>query len=63
MEFINNETVARLLQHRRRTRRSIKKEGLWSKERKLGEMDQEVMMDLGLDGLAPAVDDSEWRTR
>jgi hypothetical protein len=63
MEFINNETVARLLQHRRRTRRSIKKEGLWSKERKLGETDQEVMMDLGFDGLAPAVDDSEWRTR
>lgn len=63
MEFINNETVARLLQHRGRTRRSIKKEGLWSKERKLGETDQEVMMGLGLDGLAPAVDDSEWRTR
>ena len=63
MELINNETVARLLQHQRRTRRSIKKEGLWSKERRLGETGQEVMMDLGLDELAPAVDDSEWRTR
>jgi hypothetical protein len=41
----------------------LRKRGLWSKERKLGETGQEVMMDLALDGLAPAVDESEWKTR